>query len=1101
MKQELINRLNRAGLQVRFLTPQQEKALSILHAHNGNTILRTSIMQYFRDCAVGNEQAPSMKIADLDTWTGKQYLSGLSGEDLPESLELCLTADDMRRIHAASFAGSDSVGAERAGNGKQPLMAEHEIIGVLNTVLYPHSVETLADDDGSRIYRFTRGQGTASATIADLKMDPKGFLAVKGFSLSSVKQQQGLRKHIPSLFRPVATERRYLSAPHMFYSNAEYAVQRIQQEKATPAQWLAMIQKNGGIKAGEDKWLGLSDWLKQSEAKSLTKDEVLKYIDSNRIELHDEDFEELEQADEWKELTREFRSNIDEVYEYYREADMELEEFYRQMQNKYQEEDEWDDDYKNRLDDEEFEREKELLDNRDKYDTNCYAAEEIAFNMMVDKYGEAFDQAFGYDGDCLQIASETQSAKFISVNDINATRRECVTEGLDKYREIALWTTNAEKWNENDSIHFGSVGRGRCIGWIRFGEITVKENVAPEELNRRMAAMPGPDQWNFFDGKQFVAGFDLYYPPGMDFRSLSAYISKSKDGLCYTYHPLKGPGIICTSLKEAVNLYNSIHVNRTEDKKVLVIDEIQSNRHQEGRKLGYRMTKDEEQAFIAEYNEVIKERNQFQQTMREKYNSDMFSLYMSDDERDELIAYEDKVRKKGECMMEAGQRIPVAPFEKNWHELCMKRMLQYAAENGFDRVAWTKGEQQVKRYNLARVVQEIGRDKDYGEDKYITITYNHSDKTGFYVKPDGRIYDSVLGWDGKHVDELFGKELAKKVLQMPEGQTMNTDGLTIGKDGMMKFYDRILPTFVNSYGKKWGVQVGEQSLTDLSKANDYITTPLTMHAIDVTPAMKQSVMQGQPMFRIDEKGRLFGYTQDDTIYLTEDGLDTETLVHEYTHVWARAMKNGNPQAWQSAKDLLCKTVLWQDVCQDPNYEEIQMDEDAVASEVLARISGKEGARVMEDAARRTAKRDRERGIHTSAAEILDSLKEVVAQMWRWVGKHMFDIDRFKSVDEIRNRVLYDLLDAQVLEHGKVLHAAGPDNSLLNRMTHVRALRGLNGETYIRCKIDGQQQMGKPIKAEDLPILDNPKGLKGLAARYFHEELIMSAEKRWMGLGR
>ena len=33
------------------------------------------------------------------------------------------------------------------------------------------------------------------------------------------------------------------------------------------------------------------------------------------------------------------------------------------------------------------------------------------------------------------------------------------------------------------------------------------------------------------------------------------------------------------------------------------------------------------------------------------------------------------------------QRIPGAPFEKNWHELCMKRMLRYAAENGFDKIA------------------------------------------------------------------------------------------------------------------------------------------------------------------------------------------------------------------------------------------------------------------------------------------------------------------------------------------------------------------------------------------------------------------------------
>lgn len=38
----------------------------------------------------------------------------------------------------------------------------------------------------------------------------------------------------------------------MFYSNAERAVEGIKQEKATPEQWLKMIEKAGGLKAGED---------------------------------------------------------------------------------------------------------------------------------------------------------------------------------------------------------------------------------------------------------------------------------------------------------------------------------------------------------------------------------------------------------------------------------------------------------------------------------------------------------------------------------------------------------------------------------------------------------------------------------------------------------------------------------------------------------------------------------------------------------------------------------------------------------------------------------------------------------------------------------
>lgn len=88
-------------------------------------------------------------------------------------------------------------------------------------------------------------------------------------------------------FNPEKEDIRYsLSAP-TFYSNAEYAVRNIKQEKATPEQWLKMIEKAGGLKAGEDKWLGLSDWFKASDKKTLTKDEVLQYIADNNFVIEE----------------------------------------------------------------------------------------------------------------------------------------------------------------------------------------------------------------------------------------------------------------------------------------------------------------------------------------------------------------------------------------------------------------------------------------------------------------------------------------------------------------------------------------------------------------------------------------------------------------------------------------------------------------------------------------------------------------------------------------------------------------------------------------------------------------------------------------------
>ena len=48
------------------------------------------------------------------------------------------------------------------------------------------------------------------------------------------------------------------------------------------------------------------------------------------------------------------------------------------------------------------------------------------------------------------------------------------------------------------------------------------------------------------------------------------------------------------------------------------------------------------------------------------------------------------------------------PFNKTneWLPLAMRRMMRYAAENGFDRIAWTNGEQQADRYDLSNKVDE-----------------------------------------------------------------------------------------------------------------------------------------------------------------------------------------------------------------------------------------------------------------------------------------------------------------------------------------------------------------------------------------------------------
>ncbi|MBF1480435.1 MAG: hypothetical protein HXN72_06235 [Prevotella pallens] len=157
------------------------------------------------------------------------------------------------------------------------------------------------------------------------------------------------------------------------------------------------------------------------------------------------------------------------------------------------------------------------------------------------------------------------------------------------------------------------------------------------------------------------------------------------------------------------------------------------------------------------------------------------------------------------------------------------------------------------------------------------------------------------------------------------------------------------------------------------------------------------------------QGTVYGWTVNGKIHLTKAGLNPETPIHEYTHLWADAMMKQNKQGWNSIKSLLKDTPVWKEVIADPNYSNIKDNEDAVASEVLSRISGKKNAAKMEEEAQRAI--DEAKGVFekAEAATVFLNLKRALKQFWHWVGKNVFGIKDFKNIDEVTDRVLYDLL--------------------------------------------------------------------------------------------
>ncbi len=157
------------------------------------------------------------------------------------------------------------------------------------------------------------------------------------------------------------------------------------------------------------------------------------------------------------------------------------------------------------------------------------------------------------------------------------------------------------------------------------------------------------------------------------------------------------------------------------------------------------------------------------------------------------------------------------------------------------------------------------------------------------------------------------------------------------------------------------------------------------------------------------QGTIYGWSVNGKIYLTEAGINPDTPIHEYTHLWAEAMMKQNKKGWDSIKSLLKDTPVWNEVITDPNYSNIKDNEDAVASEVLSRISGRKNAAKMEAEAQKAI--NKAKGIleKANATTILLNLKRAIKQFWHWVGKNVFGIKDFKNINEVTDRVLYDLL--------------------------------------------------------------------------------------------
>lgn len=237
-------------------------------------------------------------------------------------------------------------------------------------------------------------------------------------------------------------------------------------------------------------------------------------------------------------------------------------------------------------------------------------------------------------------------------------------------------------------------------------------------------------------------------------------------------------------------------------KRVLFVNEIQSDWGQRGRKHGFK---------------TGNEASNFQQFAEREGLSEKEWRRIWDDQNDlhgtDLDLWR-RWRAEANRFVNGTPRAPFVEKTDAWVALALKRAIRYALDNGFDRVAIVSGEQAAKMFNLS---------------EHVTRLYYDRDGRGYILSADGRngeVFEKSRYTEAE-LEGVVGKEIAQKIIDGggkpdPDGDGMVLEGvdLKVEAKGMRGFYDKIVPTVAKDVLKKLGGRL--RSPTDVGQPDHIV---------------------------------------------------------------------------------------------------------------------------------------------------------------------------------------------------------------------------------------------------------------------------------------
>lgn len=236
--------------------------------------------------------------------------------------------------------------------------------------------------------------------------------------------------------------------------------------------------------------------------------------------------------------------------------------------------------------------------------------------------------------------------------------------------------------------------------------------------------------------------------------------------------------------------------------KILHVEEIQSDWAQAGRKKGFR-------------DDEVPRRD-----LRERKDGDEWVVEADGEElwRGKRFsgAMEFIGAERNREMSAAQAGVTDTPFRDtdDWLGLALRRVIDEAVEGGYDRIAWTPGAKQAKRYDLRNQVDHL--------------LYKRNPDGTFRVSaqlPGGRP-SQLLGesLSARELEDHVGKDVARRMTENAGEPTniggpgttsqprdiwnrLEGDDLEVGGEGMVAFYDEMVPQAIRRYARSQGVEI------------------------------------------------------------------------------------------------------------------------------------------------------------------------------------------------------------------------------------------------------------------------------------------------------